>query len=105
MIYILNAFSLNMIPETGCSMNIRLASDTMVSDARKAVKDGIANVKSAIGHPDTARLVDFPCARETVTLQRGDTALVAQYRGPRLPEGATSLPEGASIVWYFVALT
>ena len=29
----------------------------------------------------------------------GDTIIVAQYNGPRLEEGATSLPEGASLVF------
>lgn len=28
--------------------------------------------------------------------------LVGQYRGPRLPDGATTLPEGATIEWWHV---
>lgn len=30
------------------------------------------------------------------------SAIVGQYDGPRLPEGAIALPEGASIRWVFV---
>ena len=43
-----------------------------------------------------------PTYRTSVTLAAGDVAYVAQFIGPRLPEGATALPEGATIVWYKV---
>jgi len=58
---------------------------------------------SAIGHADTAAVVgnilDLPVQanRVSVKLEQGDNLIVAQYSGPRLPEGSTSLPEGASI--------
>lgn len=64
------------------------------------------NLYSVIGHPDTARVVgnilhqDIPFNRETYTAQKGDVLYVAQYAGPRLPEGATQLPDGASIRFY-----
>ena len=45
---------------------------------------------------------DVPYARVTLRLQPGDEALVGQYEGPRLPEGARSLPEGATIRWLLV---
>ena len=28
---------------------------------------------------------------------------MGQYSGPRLPEGSTSLPEGATIKWYLIS--
>jgi hypothetical protein len=31
--------------------------------------------------------------------EHGDSILVYQYRGPRLPEGVYTLPEGASFTW------
>ena len=48
--------------------------------------------------------VEIPCNRATVALKEGDVALVGQYSGPRLPEGATSLPEGAAIKWLVVGV-
>jgi hypothetical protein len=74
------------------------------------VRDAFVNGKltSAVGHPDTARIfssilgVDITTNRCNVTLNRNDYIYVGQYIGPRLPEGATQLPEGASILWYKV---
>lgn len=39
-----------------------------------------------------------------INVQLGDDQriIVAQYRGPRLPEGATQLPEGATLEFYRV---
>lgn len=65
-------------------------------------------VHSIVGHQSTADIftdiLDRPiaCNRETLTLTRGDVLLVGQYVGPRLPEGATTLPEGARIEWWTV---
>jgi hypothetical protein len=67
-------------------------------------------VDSAVGHADTAAVfssllgVPVPMERRTVTLQPGETALVGQYSGPRLPEGATTLPEEATITWLLVTV-
>ena len=59
-----------------------------------------------LGHKDVAAIVGSELGREIkferVTLppfKAGDEVLVAQYVGPRLPEGATTLPEGASIAY------
>lgn len=66
------------------------------------------NFTSAIGHKETADIlsnmlnVEIKHNRTTVRLGRKDTALVAQYRGPRLEEGATKLPDGAEIKFYLV---
>lgn len=67
-------------------------------------------VHCCIGHADTAaivgRLVGRPglkANRESVTLEPGDVVYIAQLMGGRLPEGATTLPEGFEIVWYEVA--
>ena len=40
--------------------------------------------------------------RVNVKLEPGVLILVGQYIGPRLPKGATTLPEGASIEWWTV---
>ncbi|MBR3353533.1 DUF1874 domain-containing protein [Candidatus Saccharibacteria bacterium] len=58
---------------------------------------------SVIGHPDTANVVSgilgrpVACNRATIQLGDGDVLYVAQLMGGRLPEGATSLPEGFKI--------
>jgi hypothetical protein len=39
-----------------------------------------------------------------VSLVPGDRVLVGQYSGTRLPEGATTLPEGATIRWLVVSV-
>ena len=99
---ILNAFSLNMIVGDA---DISVREITQVAAASLA-----ANCTSAVGHADTAAVfsnvlgVTVPCNRATVALKEGDVALVGQYSGPRLPEGATSLPEGAAIKWLVVAV-
>jgi hypothetical protein len=66
---------------------------------------------SAVGHETTAAIFatllgrEVPVARATLQLQPGDTVLVGQYSGPRLPEGATSLPDGAAIRWIVVRVS
>ena len=66
---------------------------------------------SAIGHENMARIVSndlghvFEVNRMSVKMdvshnEIGDCAIVAQYIGPRLPEGATSLPDGATIRYW-----
>ena len=98
--FILNAFSLNMIVGDA-DVSIREVSRTMAASLA-------AHCPSAVGHADTAAVfsnvlgVTVPCNRATVALKDGDLALVGQYSGPRLPEGATSLPEGAAIKWLVV---
>ena len=58
---------------------------------------------SAIGHADTAAVVSdllhvaLPANRVSLTLQPGDSIIVAQVQGGRLLEGATTLPEGFEI--------
>ena len=64
---------------------------------------------SAVGHPDTANILagmlgkPVPCNRVSLALTRCDVLYVAQYIGPRLPEGTTVLPEGAKIDFVRVA--
>lgn len=62
----------------------------------------------AVGHEQTVQLANkqlgqdaVKYARISVQLQSGDDLVLCQYIGPRLPEGATTLPEGAEIRWYY----
>ena len=98
---LLNAFSANMIGTFPVSV---MLTEIAVEEARVLAKD----CASAVGHADTAAVfgeilgTPVPMARVTVALATGDRALLGQYSGPRLPEGATSLPTGATIKWILV---
>ena len=96
MIYVANAFSLGMISPADLP-NVRFAP------IQRPVLDGL-QWTSAVGHADTAALLDVPMARITVELKPGDTLYVAQLQGPRLPEGTTVLPNGSSFVWISVTI-
>ena len=102
---LLNAFSLNMLSAFPASASFREVS---LGEARELLAQGF---DSAVGHAETAAVfseqlgVAVPAQRVTVALTKGESALVGQYRGPRLPEGATTLPEGASIRWYLVTIS
>lgn len=100
--YLVNAFSVNMIPEGGV-----VAFTPIPKEKASDIITG-GDFVSAIGHPDTMRLVNlqlgtsFEANRVNVLLSPGDFCILAQYIGPRLPEGATELPEGAEIRYFTV---
>ena len=102
--FILNAFSLNMLVGNA-DISVREVSQNVA-----ACLAADCTSTSAVGHADTAAVfshvlgVEIPCNRATVALKPGDVALVGQYSGPRLSEGATSLPEGATIKWVVVGV-
>lgn len=101
--FLLNAFSLNMLSAFPVDVHIKEIS---LQEAKSLAVD----TTSAVGHPDTAHVfgnvlgTDVPNNRVSVTLQKGEKALVGQYIGSRLQEGATLLPEGATIKWLLVTL-
>lgn len=105
-LYIANAFSLSMLPPAE-DHSILLFEDATFEKAREFAAQPHT---SCVGHADTARLmsnelgVQIDAHRCSVTLEPGDQILVAQYSGPRLPEGAVELPAGASFRWIFVLL-
>ena len=98
---LLNAFSINMFNPSSCFPIFR---EIQVDEVKNA------SLVSAIGHADTAVVLsnilerNIPVNRVSVTLNPGDKAIVAQYIGPRLPEGATQLPEGAMIKFYHLKM-
>ena len=100
--YLLNAFSLNMLAGN---------ADVHVREVSLDTARNLAKIcTSAVGHANTAAVfadvlgVPVPCNRVSVALDHCATALVGQYSGPRLPEGATTLPEGATIKWMIVGV-
>jgi dihydroxyacid dehydratase/phosphogluconate dehydratase len=106
-VFLTNAFSLGMIePEINSAVLTKLD----LEEARDALANGFV---SAVGHADTATLLSellgmtVPVNRINVTLKSGtkeDTVLVAQYQGPRLPEGIKELPFGAGFIFWLVKL-
>lgn len=89
--YLGNAFSLQMLPFDG-----NVTVETVNAE------DIPMDIVSCIGHTDTAHVLtnilgmEVPVNRMSVTLHEGDVLYVAQIMGGRLPEGATTLPEGFS---------
>ena len=98
MLYISNAFSINML-HVGGNLSVEFVSrDVIVSRYR------FSHMESAVGHVSTAALFsrelgrEIPANRTTLRLAEGDILVVGQYRGPRLEEGTTSLP-GEEVDW------
>jgi len=88
--YVANAFSLQMVRPQHLPL------------LRFAPLDAAPNIECAVsivGHADTARVLGVECHRQSVTLNPGDVLYVAQLTGGRLPEGCTTLPEGATFQW------
>ena len=105
MIYLANAFSLQMLP-LDASVQV-----SVIPVSVDEVKDVLAaGFISAIGHQDTANvltgILDLPVCmnRISVSLTPNDVLIVAQVVGGRLPEGATKLPEGVNIKFVKVQL-
>ncbi len=113
---LVNAFSLNMLNTDRFTI---VGKKIDKEEARRLITDNQDALVPAIGHVDTAFVVcnmlnlgkrltyDIVQAAEerpTVVLEQGDAVLVAQYRGPRLPEGTTTLPLGANIEFYWLRL-
>jgi hypothetical protein len=102
--YLLNAFSANMLESFPADIKF---AEISLEEAKRLAARGFA---SAVGHADTAKVfssvigVPVPANRINVSLKEGHVALIGQYRGPRLPEGATELPEGATIQWLLMAV-
>ena len=107
-IVIANAFSLNMLTlEVGVTdLQVCPTSPEFIREEIEAA----GGFTSIVGHADTAALfssilgLDVPCNRATFQLKEGVTLFVGQYKGPRLPEGATTLPEGAKVEWAMVVI-
>ena len=103
---LLNAFSLAMLPQlSGVSVSV---TEITLAQAQGLAEQGL---QSYVGHAAACSLftalLGVPVAENRVSskLACGEVALVGQYTGPRLPEGATTLPEGAAIAWCLVRVT
>jgi hypothetical protein len=99
---LLNAFSINMLSGRMTTLTFSQIPQQMAGILARR------GIESAVGHASTAAVfsavlgVPVPCERRTVTISDGEPVLIGQYRGPRLSEGATELPEGATVEWWIV---
>jgi len=100
--YITNAFSVNMLSDRAPTWaHIEPVS---LDQARELS----TSAESAVGHFDTAMvftsLLGRPVEHNRVTLKVDidDAILLGQHYGPRLPEGATRLPPGAQVKWFWI---
>lgn len=97
--YLGNAFSLQML---------EMVSGAMLRVYEVAPEKIPTDAVSCIGHADTAAVVsailgrEVPMNRNSITLGRENVLYVAQVIGGRLPEGATTVPEGVCIKFYKV---
>lgn len=97
--YLVNAFSIQMLKKGGLVRFEEIDKTDIPTD-----------VTSAIGHADTAAVLSdllgfpVPMNRVSISLDENTELYVAQLVGGRLPEGATTLPEGFSFKFYRVTL-
>lgn len=97
--FLTNAFSIQM-----------LSGPATVKFEEIDVTEVPTDVVSAIGHADTANVLTnmlgfpVPMNRINVALDENTELFVAQLVGGRLPEGATTLPEGFSFKFYRVTI-
>lgn len=99
MLTLCNAFSLSMLPSNVEVIDLQVTKLTL-EEARGFLQS--EPFASFVGHADTAKIlenllgVSVPVSRSSFNAPNA-RMIVAQYIGPRLPEGATTLPEGARI--------
>lgn len=107
---LLNAFTPAMLPGFPSSVEFFELTD---EQARLLVQK-LGGIESCVGHQGAADLyaarlgVPVPMNRVSVRLQDGETALLGQYTGPRLPEGRTLTAEefeAAGVRWLLVVHT
>ena len=98
-VYIGNAFSLQMVADNAIIAKVEVSPEEIPTEA-----------VSIIGHKDTATVVstilgrDVPCNRASVMLSDEDVLYVAQVVGGRLPEGATTIPDGMELKFYRITV-
>lgn len=109
MLYIANAFSLNMLVHKQALVKVEPISIKEVGFWLAA-----EHVESAVGHESTVNVINaaleaagydectIECNNSSIQIGPAEKVIVAQYKGPRLEEGTKVLPEGATIEWYMV---
>lgn len=95
-----NAFSIQMLANFPANVHVEQIEASNIP----------TDVISCIGHADTANVLsdmlgfNILCNRQSVTIDKNITLYVAQVVGGRLPEGATTLPDGCDIKFFKVSV-
>ena len=95
-----NAFSIQMLENFPANVHVEQIEASNIP----------TDVISCIGHADTANVLsdmlgfNIPCNRQSVTIDKNTILYVAQVVGGRLPEGATTLPDGYNIKFFKVSV-
>lgn len=93
-VYLVNAFTPNMVsPET----LVEGFSTSFENISKEEAMDLMTD--SAIGHEDFAEALGVPYNRVSLKLRKGDTFVLAQRIGERLPEGTTTLDGDIKVVF------
>ena len=109
MLYLGNAFSPSMLPDTPGGVSVHFA-ELNLGKVKELLNNG--NFVSAVGHQSTADFISMlvgvsvPANRTSIKLQYGDELLVLQLMS-RLPEGVVLSKEEVEKVphkWYLVRL-
>lgn len=101
--YVANAFSIQMMEESG-----RVVFQRLSDAGARAMMEDATDYVSCVGHEDTAAVFSHELGKEikmnrtSVTLTTDDQMLVGQLTGGRLPEGAKELPEDFRLQWWLV---
>ena len=107
-IVIANAFSINMLSlEVGVTdLQVCPASPDVI---RQEVEEA-GGFSSIVGHADTAAVfssllgLDVAHNRAAFKFDESSVLFVGELSGGRLPEGATTMPEGVKISWVMVTI-
>ncbi len=104
MVKLMDSFSLNVLADFPVMVKIEKIS---LKEAKEMVQDGFESFVSDLGSAvlfSNQLEVAVPAIWDFIALERGEVILLGQYRGPRLPEAAKTLPPGAVVRWFRVTV-
>lgn len=101
-VFVGTAFTFNMVEDLS-TINVEANPITWeemdaVLFAMKKQHSEFVETINGMGHESTSQMLGEHSYRRSLSLKKGDILYIPQYRGPRLPEGETKLPEGALLV-------
>lgn len=91
-----NVLTGGLLKKQSCIIESDIISWSEFDEYKLGVEKG--DFINYMGHPSTAALVGMEANRVSLQADYGSTLVVVQYDGPRLNEGTTDLPEGASLI-------
>ena len=107
-VVIANTFTSKMLDLSGGRIDAQFCPVT--PDIIKDYIEESGSFESFVGHADTAALfssllgLDVAHNRAAFKFEEGTVLFVGELSGGRLPEGATTMPEGVKISWVMVTI-